>query len=212
MRCGAGGHGHHPGPWPGDEGGQEQAGQGEVAEVIGAELHLEAVRGGAVRDGHHARVVDQQVEALGVAGRPRLGEAAHRAQVGQVEASHVDDGIRRRGGDVDARRRLPLVESRTASVTAASVAGQFEGRLEADPGVGAGHDRRSHGRRDRACRRRSSGGIGHVPSQRDRVDGVRAPRFLPRTGALCTLAWLYAPLAQTAERLHGKEKVYGSIP
>jgi hypothetical protein len=36
----------------------------------------------------------------------------------------------------------------------------------------------------------------------------RGDRALP----LCTLAWLHAPLAQTAERLHGKEKVYGSIP
>ena len=43
---------------------QKQARQREMAEVVGAELHLEAVFGGLTcRHVHHARVVDQQVDA-----------------------------------------------------------------------------------------------------------------------------------------------------
>ena len=53
---------------------QQQPGQHEVAEVVGAELQLEAVRGASasLRRGHHAGVVDQQVERA----VPRLGEVA----------------------------------------------------------------------------------------------------------------------------------------
>jgi hypothetical protein len=47
---------------------QQQPGEREVAEVVGAELHLEAVPGGLLRGVHHAGVVDQQVDPL-VAGR-----------------------------------------------------------------------------------------------------------------------------------------------
>lgn len=42
--------------------GQQQIGQGEVAEVIDAELEFEAVGGAPLRRHHHARVVDQQID------------------------------------------------------------------------------------------------------------------------------------------------------
>ena len=42
---------------------EQQAGEREVAEVVGAELELEAVGGLAARRHHHPGVVDQQVDA-----------------------------------------------------------------------------------------------------------------------------------------------------
>jgi hypothetical protein len=50
---------HHPGARDGQEPLQQQAGEREVAEVVGAELELEAVGGGLLRGVHHAGVVDQ---------------------------------------------------------------------------------------------------------------------------------------------------------
>ena len=95
---------------------QEEAGEGEVAEVVGADLQLEAVGGLAPRRGHHAGVVDQQVEA---GRRERLGEGAHRGQVGKVELRHVRRraGGRRRGSTSAAAS--PFSVLRHASVTAA---------------------------------------------------------------------------------------------
>ncbi len=43
---------------------QQARGEGEVPEMIGADLQLEPVGGLPVRRCHHARVVDQQVERL----------------------------------------------------------------------------------------------------------------------------------------------------
>ena len=43
---------------------EQQAGQREVAEVVHAELALEALRGLAVGRRHDAGVVDQQVQAV----------------------------------------------------------------------------------------------------------------------------------------------------
>jgi hypothetical protein len=57
--------GDHPAARPPRQGGQEPAGQREMAEMVGAELPLVALSGGlAVRDRHHAGVVDQQVQTL----------------------------------------------------------------------------------------------------------------------------------------------------
>ena len=75
--------------------GQQQVGQREVAEVVGAELHLEAVRGALLGHGHHAGVVDQDVEVA----LPGVGERAHGGEVGEVE--RADLGL---AGD---RRRRP---------------------------------------------------------------------------------------------------------
>ena len=60
---------------------QQQVGQGEVAEVVGAELELEALGGPAQRHRHHPGVVDQQVDRP----RPGPGEGADGAQIGEVE-------------------------------------------------------------------------------------------------------------------------------
>ena len=47
---------------------EQQAGEREVAEVVGAELQLEAVRGHRARRHHHAGVVDEDVDARVVGG------------------------------------------------------------------------------------------------------------------------------------------------
>ena len=74
-------HRHHP---LGDLG-QQQVGQREVAEVVGADLALEAVDGLRVRHRHDACVVDQHVDAVDA-----VGEGAHRRQVLQVELADLD--------------------------------------------------------------------------------------------------------------------------
>jgi hypothetical protein len=38
------------------------------------------------------------------------------------------------------------------------------------------------------------------------------PESISHRGGACVSFSVVAPLAQSAERLHGKEKVYGSIP
>src|SRR6202011_1881447 len=64
---------------------QQQVGQREVAEVVGAELELEAVDGARQRGDHHAGVVDQEVDVA----LPCCGEAAHGGDVREVELSNV---------------------------------------------------------------------------------------------------------------------------
>jgi hypothetical protein len=64
---------------------QEQPGEGEVAEVVGAELQLEAVRRRAVRRGHHAGVVDEHVDVAIEA----FGEGTHRGQIGEVQRANL---------------------------------------------------------------------------------------------------------------------------
>ena len=60
----------------------QQPGEGEVAEVVGAELQLEAVVGlASPRRGHHAGVVDEEVEGA----LEPLGQGVHRLLRGQVE-------------------------------------------------------------------------------------------------------------------------------
>jgi len=65
----------------------QQTGEREVPEVVGADLHLESVDGAAERDGHDARVVDQHVDLLDA-----VREGAHRPEVGQVALANL--GVR----------------------------------------------------------------------------------------------------------------------
>ena len=70
---------------------KEQAGQGEVPEVVGAELQLKAVGGLAIRRNHHPGVVDQQIQP-GVRLLKLHRELAHRGEVGQIEQHHRNVG------------------------------------------------------------------------------------------------------------------------
>lgn len=64
-----------------------------MAQVVGADLALEAVDGQRVRDGHDAGIVDQHVGPA----HP-VGEPAHRRQILQVEFADLDlAGHRPRG-------------------------------------------------------------------------------------------------------------------
>ena len=58
---------------------EQQAGQREMPQVIGAELHLEAVHREAVRDRHDAGVVAEHVQR-GMPPMERVGEAANDAR------------------------------------------------------------------------------------------------------------------------------------
>jgi hypothetical protein len=60
---------HDPGGGRGQQRLHEEPGQGEVSEVIDAELRLEAVLGARIGRHHHAGVVEQQVDPR-VRGRP----------------------------------------------------------------------------------------------------------------------------------------------
>ena len=87
---------------------EQQPGQREVAQVVGAELQLEAVGGGLFRGVHHPGVVDQQVDAR-VGGAQRFGGGTHRLQRAQVELLYGDVGAS--AGRHDPRRRVvALVE------------------------------------------------------------------------------------------------------
>ena len=116
---------------------EQPTGQGEVAEMVGAELHLETVGGLAAGDGHDAGVVEQDVEAV-VAGTEAIGEGRHRRQVGQVERfeGHVggDDGTADAVEGVGALRLVPAGQDHLGAGP-----GQGQGRLEADAAVGPGH-------------------------------------------------------------------------
>ena len=77
-----------------------------MAQVVGAELALEAVGGRLAGRGHDPCVVDQQVKPVGA--QP-VGELSHRGQVTQVELRDNDIGVRGCGTDVR-RGRLPLFQ------------------------------------------------------------------------------------------------------
>ncbi len=106
----------------------------EVTEVIDAELHLEPVLGLAPGDRHHARVVDQDVDAGVAELRSRVPD---RSQGGEIEAERADLRARRRRDDVGTRLRDLVVVAPGEDRRRAPL-GEHPRRFEADPGVGAG--------------------------------------------------------------------------
>jgi hypothetical protein len=106
-----------------------------VAEVVGAELQLEAVRGARQRRRHDAGVVDQQAELAPPVG----GEGADRLETGQVEPADLGRPGHRRGG------RLALVGVAHGQDHARAGRRQRLGRRAADAAVGAGHDHAAAG-------------------------------------------------------------------
>ena len=63
---------------------RQEIGKCEVAQVMGADLHFEAVDGALFGNGHDAGVVDQDVDRL-VDG---IGERANGREIGEVELAH----------------------------------------------------------------------------------------------------------------------------
>jgi hypothetical protein len=117
------------------EQGREQAhGEREVPQVVRPELQLEPLgHDPPAGHGHHPGVVDQQVEI----GDP-VRQPGHRIQVGQVKRDQFDRGR----GHVPHQR---VAGNGTTPRVAAghqhdgAMPGQFHRDLEADAGIGAGH-------------------------------------------------------------------------
>ena len=65
-----------------------------MAEVVGAELELEAVRGLSARRRHHARVVDQQVDLRMTLPHP-LGKRPDRIEIREIEQLELELSARR---------------------------------------------------------------------------------------------------------------------
>jgi hypothetical protein len=112
--------------------------QGEVAEIVGAELQLEAIRGGLPpRRGHHGGVVDQQIETPSLPLQP-CGEVGDGLEAGEIDLLEPDI----RGGDFgsdsrDSLRAFPRIAAREDDLTACSC--KFEGILESET-TGTGDD------------------------------------------------------------------------
>jgi hypothetical protein len=83
---------------------QQVPDEGEVAEVVGAELQLEPVRGRLpFRRGHHARVVDEDVDRLALLQQHRA-QRGDRGQRRQVEGTQRHVGVRGPPADRGDRR------------------------------------------------------------------------------------------------------------
>ena len=95
---------------------EQQPGQGEVAQVVGRHLQLEAVGGLAVGRAHDAGVVDEEVEA-GVLGQELLGRrgAPTPGRTGRAGGSRATSGRGRSPSSSQARRAFS--GSRQASTT-----------------------------------------------------------------------------------------------
>ena len=100
-----------------------------MTEMVGADLRLEAVGGHRVRDGHHAGVVDQDVDGV----HP-VGELPHRGQILQVESAHLDVSGHVPGGG------FALSGVAYGQDDLSTDAGQLAGRHRAEAAVGAGDD------------------------------------------------------------------------
>ncbi len=100
-----------------------------MTEMVGADLRLEAVGGHRMRDGHHAGVVDQDVDGV----HP-VGELPHRGQILQVESAHLDVSGHVPGGG------FALSGVAYGQDDLSTDAGQLAGRHRAEAAVGAGHD------------------------------------------------------------------------
>ena len=120
-----------------EQGRQQQAGQHEVPEVIGAELQLEVVRGdGPSRWPHDAGVVDEQVERTVVA----LAELADGCHVGEVDMPDLDVGIGYAVADV-VGSLLAALDVAAREHDASPVPSQLGRGRSADSGVAASNDR-----------------------------------------------------------------------
>ena len=142
LRLAAGVHGagdvDHAAVRPEDR--QEADRQREVAEMIDAELRLDALRGQRQRARHHAGVVDEQVQR---AARREEGRAerAHGFEVGEIERRHLEPaGVRGQRG-AEPRRDLLAVGQRAASHDARwRRRTRAPGGLDAQPRVRPGDD------------------------------------------------------------------------
>ncbi|HML21557.1 MAG TPA: hypothetical protein PKD09_07920 [Aggregatilinea sp.] len=116
--------------------GQQQAGQGEVPQVIRAKLCFETVLRLAVRRGHDARVVHQHVQAS-VRGSEIGRKPVYRIQAAQVQGQHVDRRARRTGEQI-APGALRLGHVAAGHDDMRSLAGERDCAFVTDAAVGSG--------------------------------------------------------------------------
>ena len=111
-------------PARGQQAVEQQPGEREVAEVVGAELQLEAVLGRRLRREHHAGVVDQQVD--GVVRRTAAARRPRGPTSSDVRSSSWTRDLGAGSGSCAMRSAasLPLSRLRTASTTCAPLAGE----------------------------------------------------------------------------------------
>ena len=115
---------------------EQETGERERAEVVGAELQLEAVRRLPPGRRHHARVVEQQVHTV----RGGVRERADRVQAGHVHEAQLEVGVRRIGAHT-CEGRLTALCVAAGKDGVGSGAAERERSVVADPAVGAGDDR-----------------------------------------------------------------------
>ena len=136
-------HRHDPRPGRADHQRQEVADERPVAEMVDAELGVEAVLGGPLGHRHHAGVAQQDVEPV-VPRLDGLGGRCDRRERREVELHDLERGVRVLGQD-----RLPcslgllLVPGSHDDVRAG--AGERLCGRQAEPAVRAGHDRDAAG-------------------------------------------------------------------
>jgi hypothetical protein len=125
------------GSWPADRA-EQQAGEREVAQVVGRELGLEALGGEPAGRVHHPGVVDEHVHRDPVR-QDRRGERPYRVQVGEVQHAEFDGGARLRGLDpghsVEAFRLAAGGQHDPAAMGR-----QLAGGLESQAAIAAGDD------------------------------------------------------------------------
>ena len=129
-------HGHHPGALGGEQEVKQQAGKGEVAQMVGGELLLVAVHRQLEGDGHHAGVVHQDVEPAMLGGDPACS-LAYRRQVRQVQG----DGFGRRPrsrADHLVGGAVPTDRVPAGHHDVGAMGGQLDRSLVADTAVGTG--------------------------------------------------------------------------
>ena len=162
---------HHPCSRRRQQRRHDEGGERPVAEVVHAELHLEAVRRGALRQRHQPGVVHQQVQHR-VVRADLLRRVTHRGEVPEVEWHDLDgcsrgpslDGGDRRGGLVRVPRGHHDVGARPR---------QGHGRLQSEAPVGAGHHRGAAGQ---------VGDVGGGPGVEGHTRSLEAHDLHPRSG------------------------------
>jgi hypothetical protein len=95
---GGAGHGHDPGSGHGSQPIEQEAGEGEVAEVVRGQCQFETVEGAAIWSPHHAGVVDQDVEVVG-ARLERRRRCPNGGLRGEVEPEDAQPGVGSRRSD-----------------------------------------------------------------------------------------------------------------
>ncbi len=130
--------GHDPRRRAREEPAEQQAGEREVPQVVGADLHLEAVDRLPARDGHDACVVHEGVEP-DVLAQEALGEGADGGETRYVELTHLD--LRSRVHEPDAvGRGAPFLRAPACQHDRPALLGQRARGFEADAAVRARDD------------------------------------------------------------------------